>query len=134
MIPWPDTTRVGVQLEPVPDTLVSDLEEEERGLILRTSARDDTATVLVTGGDTGALLAYAVFGQDEGDMLTIYAARCLVPGLGPMALKSFLGVAQITGTPMRVHTERVQAMARAIGATSAMDAIDGDGLPMGVFR
>lgn len=104
---------------------------KERDLVAEVSAREGTFTITVCNGEK--LLGYAVCGKDQGDVLAVYAARSFVPVLGPKIMKSFLGAAQVSGTPIRVHTEKVQAMARAMGAGVAMEGIDAEGIPHGVF-
>lgn len=107
---------------------------EELARCIEVGTRADTATLLVENVDTGELAAYAVIGRDEGGMVTIYAARSWLTGLGAMALKGLFGAAQVINAPLRVHTDKLRTYARAIGADTALDAIDADGVPMGVFH
>lgn len=107
------------------------LDASENALVSEVSARDGTFTITVNNGEK--LLGYAVCGKDQGDVLAVYAARSFVPVLGPQIMKSFLGAAQVSSTPIRVHTDKVRAMARAMGAGVALEGIDADGIPHGVF-
>lgn len=127
-------SRVTMTRDAMPQKRLAELEGEEKALVERVSARDDTALLLVEDRDKDTLIAYAVIGKDDGGMVTIYAARSLAGGaVTAMMLRGIFGASQVLGAPMRVHTDRVAAYARMIGAGEAWDAIDGDGLPMGVF-
>jgi hypothetical protein len=84
----------------------------------------------------GKLVGYIVFGWDQGDMVSVYYARALIGGLGPLMMKQFFGVTQVLGAPMRVHAEslrEVKAKARMFGANFAQVGEDADGIMMGVF-
>ena len=94
-------------------------------------ARGDTVLMLATDGDK--LQGYACFGLDADGMLTVYAARAMAGLSVKLAMQALFGAAQVIGAPVRVHTEKVKAMAKMMGAKLAFDGIDGDGLPMGVF-
>jgi len=63
----------------------------------------------------------------------IYAARTFGGMMAEMALKAFFGAAQVLGKPLRVHTDKLHAFARIIGAEKYMAEIDADGKPQGVF-
>lgn len=104
----------------------------EAALVAMLSARDDTMSIIVMDTDN-KLAGYAVFGFDRDDMLTIYAARSINHFMTKVAMKAYFGAAQILGVPVRVHTEKVREMAKMMGATDFIAALDGDKLPMGVF-
>lgn len=127
-----DTTRVAVS-ETLPADFRAQLPGDELGHVMTVGARDDTFCLTVSNPENGDLLAYAIVGPDDGGMVTIYAARSWLTGLGAMAIKSLFGASHIMGQPLRVHTERLRTYARMLGADNALEAIDGDGLPMGVF-
>lgn len=107
------------------------LEADEAALVAEVSARQDTMTILLCDGDK--TVGYAVFGMDAHDIVTIYAARSINHLTTKVAMKAFFGVSQILGKAVRVHTEKLDGMARMMGATSFRAAIDSDGIPMGVF-
>lgn len=131
MMGFPDRVRVWQTMKALPEALIAPLDEAD---LLRTvSARDDTVSLVVSDGDD-KLLAHAVVGPDEDGMTTIYAARCLVKGPGTMFLRAIFGASEVLGRPLRVHTQRIDAFARAVGAETALEAVDGEGLPMGVFN
>ena len=134
MIGLPKHTRVSAQKENLPPELIAGLEAGEADHVRDVGARDDTASLIVTDGDTGGLLAYAIIGTDIGGMVTVYAANVFLPGLGKYALTALLGASKVVGKPLRIHTDKVQAMAAAMGAKEAFAAVDLDGLPMGVFN
>lgn len=115
-----------------PPDMLTQLADDERGLVDQVAARSDTASLLVTDG-AGRLVGYAVIGFDASDMVTVYAARSLNHMLARAAMTGIFGAAQIIGRPLRVHTERLRVLARMLGATQALACLDGDGLPMGVF-
>lgn len=109
---------------------------EELALVLRVGARDDTATITIGNNDTGELAAYAVIGRDDDNMVVIYAARTWLRGMAAMALKGLFGSAQVINAPLRVHLKKLQhlqAYAKMFGAGTALEGLDGDGLPMGIF-
>ena len=115
----------------LPADVLAHLDDDEASGAREVSARSDTYSVFAMQGEK--LLGYAVFGKDKGGLLSVYYARSLVPGLGPVMMRQFFGVAKIAGTPIRVHSEKVSAMARAFGAQIAIEATDADGVPVGVF-
>lgn len=117
---------------PFPADLMTAFNADEIALVNEVSARSDTASLIIQGDD-GHLLAYAVIGADLGGMLTVYAARAFNSIVAKAAMMGLLGAASVMGKPVRVHTDRVQAMARMMGAEEALNCLDGDGLPMGVF-
>lgn len=131
MIGLPRNVRVWRSVEALPTALIEDLEEFE--LVKKVSGYDDTMSVVVADAENN-LLAYAVVGPDEDGITTIYAARCLFGGAGAMMLKAIFGASQVLGAPMRVHTDRIHAFQRAIGADVAVECEDAEGLPMGVFH
>lgn len=131
----PNKYQVRASIEAMPEALIATLPDEaERENVRKTSAYDTTATLTVIDTDKDELMAYAVYGHDDNNHLTIYAARCFLAGMGAIALKSLFGVSKVVGTPLRVHAEKVKTFARMMGAEEALDAIDGDGVPMGVFH
>ena len=115
----------------VSDDDLSHLPAQEALQLGEVSERSDTATIIVREGNS--LVGYACFGFDDDDMVTVYAARSVNSFLAKAAMKAFLGVSQIVGQPLRVHSEKVAAMGRMMGADFAMMARDMDGLPMGIF-
>ena len=121
-----------VTKEPFPADLLAQLNSDEADHVAACSARPDTFTIFAQNGEN--LIGYVVFGKEEGgDILVVYAARALVSGLGPMMMRQLLGVAEVLGQPLRVHTDKVRAMARIMGADVAIEARDVDGLLHGVF-
>lgn len=130
----PATARVWAQKENLSAELLAGLAEAEAEHVRNVGDRDDTAALIVTEGQGGKLLAYAILGMDEGGMVVIYAANTFLTGLGKMALQALLGASEVLGAPLRVHSEKVQAMARAMGASEALETLDAEGIPMGVFR
>ncbi len=117
--------------QPIAPELLAQLDAPEAAGAGEVSARADTMSIIATDG--GKLIGYAVIGRDAGGIVAVYYARALVPVLGPMVMKQFFGAAAILGDPVRVHTERLEAMARAFGANVVIDGIDADGVPVGVF-
>jgi hypothetical protein len=119
----------------MPPAILAQLAGPEAELAGEVSARDDTATLLVTADD-GGLMGYAVMGFDADDMATVYAARSINSMVARMAMAGIFGAAQVMGAPLRVHDLRgkLRAMARMMGAAEIIQCLDGDGLPMGVFR
>ena len=115
----------------LPPEVLAVLDPDEASGAAEVSARADTYSVYVQNG--ADLIGYAVFGKDEGGIVAVYYARALVPVFGPMMMKQIFGAAAILGDPIRVHTEKVAAMARVMGAKVAIEATDVDGMPMGVF-
>lgn len=112
------------------DDLVQ-LDSGEAQHVVEAANRTDTACLILRQG--GKLIAYAVMGFDDSDMVTVYAARSSGHTMGRIAMKAIFGAAQVIGAPLRVHTDKLRAMARFFGATDALACLDGDGLPMGVF-
>lgn len=108
------------------------LEPTEAATVAELSARDDTKSLLVADGEK--VVAYAVFGFDDQEIITVFAARAMNHFLAKCAMQAFFGAAQVLGTPLRVHTEKLRAMARMMGAESALATFDCDGVPMGVFN
>ena len=127
-------SKVTASADVLPARFHGQLEADELALVCKVGARSDTATISIEDTDAGTLMAYAVIGRDEGGMVTIYAARSWLTGLGAVAIKGLFGASKVMGAPMRVHTERLQAYARILGADIALDAFDADGLSMGVFH
>lgn len=118
----------------IPAEILDQLQPDESALTGEVSERGDTYSIIVTDGDK--LIAYAVFGLGEGDLAIVYAARVLVPGLGPMMLKSLFGASQVMGAPLRVCLNkigRLNAVGRSMGADFCMEAEDGDGRLQGLF-
>lgn len=108
------------------------LDADEAALVAEVSGRADTASIVLRQG--GAVIGYAVFGLDVSDMVTVYAARAWRSMVARATMQGIFGASQVLGVPLRVHAERVRAMARYMGATNAVAAIDGDGIPMGLFH
>ncbi len=119
----------------LPMDVLSALEVEEAKGAAKVSDRKDTVSIWVKD-KKGKLVGYIVFGWDQGDMVSVYYARALIGGLGPLMMKQFFGVTQVLGAPMRVHAEslrEVKAKARMFGANFAQVGEDADGIMMGVF-
>lgn len=108
-------------------------DEVERINVGTVSARPDTFAIYIEEKTTGELIAYAIVGIDDGGMLTIYAGRALVAGIGEIAFKGLFGAARIMGKPLRVHSNRPRMYARMMGATKFDKIFDADGVPQGVF-
>lgn len=113
-----------------PETLLAGIEAGEAVLIRELMERGEVALV-ATDGET--LAGYAVFGFDLDNMVTVYAARACNGFLAKAAMIGIFGASQIIGAPMRVHTEKLRAMAKMLGAQIAIPARDTDGVPMGIF-
>lgn len=132
----PPHLRYVATAQPFPADLLATLPDQtERDRVAEVSARPDTAALIVTNCETGEVFAYAVYGNDGGGMLAIYAAR--VVGGGPatkLMFRGLLGASEVLGKPLRVHSDNVQAMARMMGAGDVLEAIDGDGVNMAVFE
>jgi muconolactone delta-isomerase len=122
--------KIGLERTLAPD-LAAQLEAQEAIEIGELSARGDCQVMTLIEGEK--LAGYAVFGLDRGDMLTVYMARATAGYIAKAAMMGLFGAAKIAKVPVRVHTQKVAAMARMMGAPSFLPAIDGDGLPMGVF-
>lgn len=122
---------LSVTLDALGPDVMTLLAPNEAELVAEVSARSDTASLVIR--QAGAVIGYAVFGRDAADMVTVYAARCWANMVARAAMAGIFGAAQVIGSPLRVHTEKLRVMARFIGAKDAIAAIDGDGLPMGIF-
>lgn len=120
-----------MHLGAAPAALLARLQGDEAATVAELCDRDDTRALIVRDGEK--LVGYAVFGLDRNDMLTVYAARSFTHWLAKAAMQAVFGAAQIMGAPVRVHTEKVRAMARMMGADDAIAGFDLDGVPMGVF-
>lgn len=116
----------------IPAEDLDTMPDQDRAHAAAMSARADTKTLLVRGA--AGLDAYGVFGIDAGGVVVIYAARAMRTGIGSMAFRAMFGAAHVTGHPIRVHSDKIRAMARMIGATEFAAAIDADGIRQGVFR
>lgn len=125
--------RVSSTNQAFPDRFKEQLGAEELALVEDVSSWDDTRTLLVEDMKTGTLAAYAVIGPADDGMLAIYAARSWFKGLAAHAIKGLFNGASILGKPMFVHTEKIAAYARILGAEHAFEAMDTDGVPLGVF-
>lgn len=111
----------------------------ERDRVATVGARPETVTVTVTDKDAGEMMAYAVIGEDAQGVLTIYAARSWIKGLGAVALKGFFQGATVVDKPLRVHADdraRIAAYAKMMGCdlTAALPAVDANGVGQGVFH
>lgn len=126
----PTHTKTIVGRGNIPPQYAAKLTQEERELLATVTAYESTVTIYVLDADHDELFAYGVFGQDDQDTFTIYAANTYAPQVAKLALRSFLGAAQVMGKPLRVHTEKVAAMARLMGAENFTDGLDLDNLPM----
>lgn len=123
--------KLALHLGELPEALAAAITcDKERALASELMGRGEAALV---ASDGDHVAAYAIFGQDADNMLTVYAARALRGFIAKAAMQGLFGAAQIAGVPVRVHTEKVRAMARMMGADLAVAAKDMDGLPMGVF-
>lgn len=119
----------------LPPELVAQLDATEAQNAGEVAARADTVTITILDAN-GAVIGYAVFGLDHGDMLAVYYARSMVKVFGPMMMKQFFGVAEVMGKPLRVHVDSIRdikAKARMFGATVALEGEDGDGIMQGIF-
>lgn len=123
--------RLALHKGPMPAELAAQLPADEAAACAELAERGDM-TLTVTEED-GQLAGYAVFGMDQGDLLAVYKARAIRGFVTRAAMMGLFGAAQIAGTALRVHTDKVEAMARMMGAKVSFRARDGDGLPMGVF-
>ncbi|WP_444462088.1 hypothetical protein [Rhodobacter capsulatus] len=93
---------------------------------------------LIVEDDAQNLQGYAVFALDNSEperMLAIHFARVLqsVPQLARVVLQSLIGAAQIAGVPVRMHSDRVKALARMAGAAAFAETLDGLGEPAAVI-
>lgn len=127
-----------MKIELTLDTMGADflarLDQGEAATVADVSARDDTATIIVS--DAGALLGYAVFGWDDDGNVTVYAARSMAGFVARAALVGMFGAAQVLGAPLRVHADTIGrglAMARAMGANVVTHCRDGDGVPVAIM-
>ena len=117
------------------DEFLAHLSTEEAEGAAEVSARPDTISISVVDGKGGPV-GYVVFGPDGGDMLAVYYARAFVPGFGAMMMRQFIGVAKVTGKPLRMHVSGmrdIQAKARMFGVNVAYEGADSDGIMQGVF-
>lgn len=112
-------------------TFIARTDPTEAAIVAELSGREDTISLLVT--DSEKMVGYAVFGFDVDDIITVYAARSVNHFLTKCAMRAYFGAAQVLGVPVRVHTEKVRQMARMMGATDFLAALDGDKVPMGIF-
>lgn len=126
MLPEMSVTRA-----PFPAEFMADMDSAEAELVAEVSARSDTMSLIVK--QAGAMIGYAIFGFDATEMVTIYAAKSKDSILAKAAMIGLFGAAQVVGKPLRVHTQKIRAMAKTMGAERAFACVDGDGLPMGVF-
>lgn len=110
---------------------LAQIDAKEADLVRELMARDDTGALVIS--DAGQMLGYAVIGVDLDEMVTVYAARAVKSMMAKAAMIGIFGAAQVFGKPVRVHTEKVRAMARMMGANIAVAADDMDGVPMGIF-
>lgn len=118
--------------EAAPADLLALLAEGEAAIVAEVSARPDTVSMIIRDGV--ALLGYAVYGLDDGGkMVIVYAARSFNSFIARAAMTGIFGAAQVLGVPMRVHTDKLKSMARMMGAGRVVEALDGDGLRVGVF-
>jgi len=125
--------RVALTPATISEKFLAQLSGDELDCVAETSARPDTASIVVSDGET--LLAYAVFGFDDGGLVNIYAARADKMGFaGTALLRSMFGAAQVLGKPLTVHSDKVRAMARAIGATDFEQSFNELGEKFGVFN
>lgn len=108
------------------------LDAKELELVAELSARDDTMSLTIS--DEKGVIGYAVFGIDNDNMVTVYAARSMNSFIAKAAMIGVFGAAQVMGMPLRVHTEKLRGMARMMGAEQAFKCLDLDGVPMGVFN
>lgn len=122
--------RIELHAYVAPAELLQRLEGSEAAAVRDLVERGEKA-LLVRDGEK--LVGYAVFGLDVTDMLTVYAARSFNHVMTGVAMRAVFGAAQIIGAPVRVHTEKVRAMARMMGAPDAIAGADIEGVPMGVF-
>lgn len=118
----------------ISQALAARLAPDEAAVVCELSARDDTKTLLVSEGEK--VVGYAVFGFDLDDMIVVYAARSLNHFVTSCAMKAFFGCAQILGTPLRVHADKLRGnpMARMMGADKWIKCKDTDGVDMAVFN
>lgn len=116
----------------MPPDLLALLADEEAAIVAEVSARPDTVSMIIRDGV--ALLGYAVYGlAPADDLVIVYAARSFNSWAAKAAMTGIFGAAQVLGVPMRVHTDRLKSMARMMGASKVLAALDGDGLRVGVF-
>lgn len=128
--------KIRITQNPLGPEILAALDADEAAGALAVSERDDTLSLTVLGAG-GAPMGYCVFGRDAGDMIAIYYTRALVPGLGAAMMKQLFGVAQVLGTPLRVHVDSVRGIAtraRMFGAKVATEGVDADGIMQGIFR
>lgn len=111
-------------------------EADDLGQFLEVEGADMFGLVVEDEGQN--LLGYAVFALDNSEperMLAIHFARVLqsVPQLARVVLQSFIGAAQIAGVPVRMHSDRVKALARMAGAAAFAETLDSLGAPAAVI-
>lgn len=124
--------RVQITANPLRAELAVQLDIGEARDVAEVGARPETYTLAFS--EDGKLQGYAVFEPADLDgYFVIYMARSMVKGLAGVVLKSLFGVSVTLGTPLRVHTTKLEAMARMMGADLSSMIKDADGLPMGVF-
>lgn len=118
----------------LPTEILTAIPDEEATGATEVLGRD--GNVAIVGTQDGKPLFYAVLGLDEIGALAAYYVRTFVPFLGPMLAKQIFGAAQVSGVPVRVHSDtldRARAMARTAGARVICEAKDGDGVPLALF-
>lgn len=93
--------------------------------------RPENFALIIQMGDI--LAGVGIFGLGDDGELVLYYARALLPGIGPMALKSLLGTAEVLNTPFRVHADDVEAMRRLAGAAEVTFGTDTDGVKQAIF-
>lgn len=134
-------SKTGIISNQMPPHLLDRLEGTERADYEEVAGRSDTVTLYVEDADKGQLMAYAVVGRDADGLAVIYAARSWLTGLGAIALKSLFSAAKGAGTALRVHpsaplrlpVETIRTYARMMGADTALQGVDADGVKMGFF-
>lgn len=96
---------------------------------------DDPNHRLVSLFADDQLVGLVCLGLDEDGTLTLFHAQSWLSKLAPMAFRSMLTAAQLTGSPMRVHAEKAAVMARAMGLANEnwCEGIDGDGVRQLIF-
>lgn len=124
--------KISVTKAPLAADLAAQLPADEAAQVADLGAREDCLTLAYVDG--GKLAGYAIFGHGDDGFVVIYMARSMAKGLAAVVLQSVFGAAQVMGKPLRVHTERVRAMARMMGADLSSVFADADGIPMGGFH
>lgn len=118
----------------IPAELLTGLCNEEAEHLHNVCNRPDTTAIYVVDLDKGELFAYGVIGLADDGALAIYAANTFNSVMSKMALKTFLGVSEVLGKPLRVHADKADVMARYMGAESFTSAIHSDGVNWGSFN